>query len=205
MARKSAASEVMIRDRALEPLRRVLETWIEINVKLRRQWAPVGDCPWWYNERASLSLLAGAAWRLGGYAFEEFADRKVMQGRRAPGRIDIEFRVGRSSFKAEAKHRWLSMGDGCSFDSVVEAIEAARGDVKKVKPWKARRLAIVFAAPSFPRSRADEARKRIDSFVRGAKGIKAGAVAWVFPDLPGPLAKRSHYPGTAVWIREVKR
>jgi hypothetical protein len=39
-----------------------------------------GDLPWWYNERASISVFAGAVWRTG-----ERADQARWQARRAVG------------------------------------------------------------------------------------------------------------------------
>jgi hypothetical protein len=48
--------------------------WITNNKDLVRSWR--GDLPWWYNERASISVLAGAAWGTGGLAFEEYSEDK---------------------------------------------------------------------------------------------------------------------------------
>ena len=71
-------------------LHAVLREWVRLNRLLGRQWSnSIGDLPWWYNERALLSLFAGAVWRTGGYAFEEFSDlkHKGIRKRKGNGRV----------------------------------------------------------------------------------------------------------------------
>jgi hypothetical protein len=58
-----------------EALRALLESWIKV-VKRYCDFHETDNC-WWYNERASLSTLAGAAWAIkGGIALEEFSTAK---------------------------------------------------------------------------------------------------------------------------------
>src|SRR5689334_19566240 len=85
--------------------KRVFEEWVKINTRLANEWAELGDAPWWYNERASLSLLAGAVWLCGGTAFEEYAADKKHLGKRIRyrGRSDIYFFLGGKHYMAEAK------------------------------------------------------------------------------------------------------
>jgi hypothetical protein len=65
---------------------------------MAKEWLNVKDVPWWYNERASLSLFAGAVWGCHGWVFEEFGIWRKIASKRGvkytSGRRDIEFEVG---------------------------------------------------------------------------------------------------------------
>src|SRR5438445_755881 len=86
----------------------VLENWILTNTHVANEWSGI-DAPWWYNERASLSVLAGAIWRAGGIAFEEYSEEKMYVHRHETGhksylgRCDLFFEIGSKEFIAEAK------------------------------------------------------------------------------------------------------
>src|SRR5262245_34034370 len=56
---------------ALRSFEDLLWEWTSVIERVVRVWYQ-DDVPWWYNERASLSLFAGAIWKVGGIAFEEF-------------------------------------------------------------------------------------------------------------------------------------
>jgi hypothetical protein len=58
-------------------LRGVVKHWINTNLRIVRDWKDLPDVPWWYNERASLSVLAGSVWKQsGGIALEELVADK---------------------------------------------------------------------------------------------------------------------------------
>ena len=70
-----------VRCTSLSIFRPLLKEWIATNTDMAHYWQ--GDLPWWYGERASTSVLAGAAWRIGGLAFEEYReDKKTGRKRR---------------------------------------------------------------------------------------------------------------------------
>ncbi len=91
----------------------IFKKWIKANEEIARAWRSVQDAPWWYNERASLSVFAGAIWRAGGFAFEEYSDEKREIRKRSrtlgseyPGRVDLYFNWAGCDFVAEAKFIW---------------------------------------------------------------------------------------------------
>ncbi len=47
------------------------------------------DVPYWYNERACVSLLAGGAWLAGYVAMEEYSETKIYRNKNYPGRCDL--------------------------------------------------------------------------------------------------------------------
>lgn len=190
----------------------ILEEWIRLNELLARSWADVGDVPWWYNERASVSLLAGAIWnsrRTGGdYAFEEYGSMKKKDGKNVAGRMDLEFCISKELFVAEAKQCWIPMAKHERIAGHIEdALERAAADVRRCKPLPGtRKLAVVFGVPYVAKSAAHALGDRIRSFVQEARGADADAIAWTFPKLHRlPAASGSIFPGVVVWIKEMKR
>jgi hypothetical protein len=93
-------------ERAIPELRGTLENWRYLMGQ--RGWGS-RDAPWWYNERASLSLLAGALWYADGWAFEEFVTSKRHKRKARRGRGDLMFEVGGLKAVAEAKQCWPAL------------------------------------------------------------------------------------------------
>ena len=121
------------------------------------------DNPWWYNERASLSVLAGAAWTLKNWhALEEFSTQKrlrtldsgVDSGSLRHGRCDLYVQSPETSYAIEAKQANQSIGarsDGYSY--VGRAFKKAWEDSGDLASWEAdRRFAVTFIVPTIPMS-----------------------------------------------------
>ena len=197
----------------LRVLRPLLRQWIRNNVELAYRWEEYRDAPWWYNERASISVLAGAAWKIRkGYAFEEFVGDKRRINRKklrlSSGRFDLEFCTSESLFIAEAKQCWIpaTRRQDC-FDRVSKAMDRARADVRRCEPQGVRRLAIVFGVPYFSKKRRTQMPEKIERLVDFALDVEAHAYAWAFPSLKAYPENENGYlhPGVIIWIREVKR
>ena len=77
------------------------------------------DNPYWYNERANIGILAGAAWRSGKIALEEFQMQKIVftengtleesPKKEKSGRCDLWISDGNKSEFIEAKFKWINM------------------------------------------------------------------------------------------------
>jgi len=102
--------------RSLRGIRKLLEKW---TTTVQDFHTSTKDCCWWYNERASLSTLAGEAWRLEGWtALEEFATEKrgvvpedpVEKSRPVRGRCDLYVAHPSKGFAIEAKQAWRNTG-----------------------------------------------------------------------------------------------
>ena len=195
----------------LRCLRPVLRKWIALNLDLSARWSRDEDAPWWYNERALISVFAGAVWQSGGYAFEEFSEKKRGKKRPFSGRIDLEFSAGQHKFLAEVKQCWLAAtARRDRTDHVRGFMENAKADVRRCRPDGTRRIAIVFGAPYLAQHRRAEMDDRIEWLVDQAReiqaDIEADAVAWTFPSLRHPPTDQgSVHPGIIVWIKEVRR
>ncbi len=195
----------------LRCLRPVLRKWIALNRQLGARWSSGGDVAWWYNERALISVFAGAVWQSGGYAFEEFSERKRGKKRLLSGRIDLEFTAGQHEFLAEVKQCELAAtARRDRTDHVRGFMDKAKADVRRCRPDGRRRIAIVFGAPYVAKHRRAEMDDRIEWLVDQAgeihDNIEADAVAWTFPS-PRRLPTYQGWvcPGIIAWIREVRR
>ena len=67
------------------------------------------DLPWWYTERANISLLAAAAWLCGGIALEEYPIEKGFCGDNYEGRADLYLTIGEEGYAIEGKAMKVSL------------------------------------------------------------------------------------------------
>lgn len=140
-------------------LRKLLNAWVDT---IGRYTSSFEDNPWWYNERAILSTLAGAAWTLKGWiALEEFSTTKRLRtlapsvdhgNKLRHGRCDLYVRSPNISFAFEAKQANQPIGsrsDGYSY--AYQAIQAAWDDIGDIQAHEANcRFAATFVVPMIP-------------------------------------------------------
>ncbi|WP_249977586.1 hypothetical protein [Vreelandella olivaria] len=127
---------------------------------------------WWHNERASISLLAGAAWKSGWVALEEFGATK--RGHRENeertdrvGRCDLYVCNKEVSLAIEAKQSWQGIGVRVNdiTSNVNEKLQEAWDDAGYLHSYEAdRRFAVTFIVPYLPISEVwDEGSNKINS------------------------------------------
>jgi len=102
-------SEFKINDKKVDWLSPILKKWISINKEYIEQYESK-DCLHWYNERANISAFAGAVWKSGGFALEEYSTKKGAGENIANGRVDLYFSNDTDQAIAEAKMAWLYFG-----------------------------------------------------------------------------------------------
>ena len=102
----------------LPSLKRVLEKWISLNREMAnaKAFKDHNRVPWWFNERAAVSVLAGAVCKCGNghYAFEEFIDKKHRTHKpssKYKGRVDLHINLRGEEFIAEAKFSRTKSGN----------------------------------------------------------------------------------------------
>ena len=143
---------------SLRPLRGVLANWFDV---LESFFKAQKDLPWWYGERSSLSLLAGAAWRTSGWvALEEFGTNKRtistdpetgIAGKRH-GRCDLYLGKGEVDYAMEAKQAGQPFGmrqSGNPYGQLSKACKKSWGAAAELLANEASvRLAVTFIVPS---------------------------------------------------------
>ena len=196
-------------------LKPILEKWCSINRRFLKE--AESDCPWWYNERASVSILASAAWASGHIALEEYVTKK---GRRKndkewPGRCDLKIKVNSSNYLFEAKQQWamLSKKSGKvslkeTRDKILKSLDSARRDSGKLKSRAGRRFGISFVVPRISETEEGRLDERLDEllYLLKEKRKRYDAIAWFFAKKKDrPRKKERIYPGVVLLIKEVRR
>ncbi len=171
------------------------------------------DAPWWYNERASVSLLVGCVHSAGGFAMEEFVSPK--KGLALNGRNDLWFETaGKQKFAAEAKQCWPSL---LRVNEGIERLKqyrlAAIADAERLHlETDTTCLAITFAAPYLKVSAAASVEDKVEAFVTQLEGLIADAwkddgVVWAFPPSHRTLTSSRTddlYPGSVLIVTRVE-
>ncbi len=194
----------------LPVLGELLWEWAGVIERTTRFWTDEDDSAWLYNERASLSVLAGAVWRIGGIAFEEYSHDKhrPRESKGKPsGRCDIYFQLGSREFIAEVKQCWPSLGRrGTPQQTVGAKLELARHDALRLKRYTYERLAITFVAPYLSKGEEATLDARLSNWLRAVRRIPHDCLAWCFP-LQGrkKCFKGYIYPGIALLVSKVDR
>jgi hypothetical protein len=191
----------------------VLKRWIKANVLLANAWKSSNDVPWWYNERASLSVFAGAVFRTGGIAFEEYIEDKRRVNLRGKlckpyiGRTDIYYKLGSSEFIGEAKQCY-SGATSMSSDpaiSIEKRLKAACSEVRRTKPYGQRRVGILFAIPYIKKTYKGDLTDRIVRWIDEIKKVDCSCCSWVFPVTSRMICFDDDiFPGVGLFIKEVK-
>ncbi len=108
----SSKGEFLALSERASKLERLMRTWSEL-LGQERGWChgpdDFCDAPWWYNEQATLSHLAGAAWTIGGTALQEYSTFKSIGRLVSRGRGDLWISLDQSrpgGFLFEAKQIW---------------------------------------------------------------------------------------------------
>lgn len=189
MARKKALARIehVKTTREFRGLHPLLTAWVVL-IQDYCRCDDYDDNPWWYNERASLSTLAGAAWRKPGwYALEEFsttkrgviAGRVIEDGSVVNGRCDLYVSHGSSNFAFEAKQVWQSIGRRGKRDHVGDGLKRATQDAGNLTTDQAaHRLGIVFVAPYIPLSEVSSPGARGVRVIDVGK-VRAAITAWI--------------------------
>lgn len=173
------------------------------------------DACWWYNERASVGVLAAAAWKTNGWvSLEEFSTQKHGEDHMKNGRCDLYMakESHKISFAIEAKQAWQNIGEN-AHDMVSESITqfnlAWRDASKLLKIEASCRLAACFAIPRLPKSQVDKIssqslEEKIDSWLSEIKSsIQPDIIAWVFPESTRNLASDNDriFPGVCLLLK----
>ncbi len=191
------------RARSLGP---VLDSWNTLIGKYCQ--TQPNDLPYWYNERATLSMVAAAAWASGGIALEEYSSPKRAgpRGDVGNGRADLWIRVGSLELGLEAKQAWPTIVGAQRQDCVRGAMAEAVRDARCL-PYSAapQRAGVVFAVP-------DVAPKHFDAFaalevVHQIRKTPHDFAAWWFSPPPWPRSPITsyRYPGVVLLGRFVSR
>lgn len=167
------------------------------------------DNPWWYNERANLSCLAGAAWKVDGIALEEYRTEKGKVSDRWKGRCDLLLGTRDEIFGCEAKQVWCPVGRKAKKGVQVakKGLKKACEDARNLTKDEGRRLGLCFVVPYLPKRDKDHVDQQIKAWLNDLRNIECCSIAWCFPEMARNLTSTTgeFYPGVVLLVKEVHR
>jgi len=180
-------------------LEKILQEWIKLHEKFFIQ---SRDGSWWYNERASIGILAAAAWMAGGIALEEYTAKK--KSRKRSGRADVYLNLNGREFACEAKFIWLSVKSPDPIKRIENSLKSARQNVISLNRREGRRFSICFAAVYLPKKDVNKFESLIDKLQQKISSADFEVIAWSFPKAAKNLTyeKSEHFhPGSFIILR----
>ena len=183
-------------------LRPVLKAWLTIHQDFSKK-VKDEDALYFYNERATLSTLAGAAWKCGFYALEEYASYKTKKRKLKNGRTDLWLRKNdHTEYVIEAKQVYVSMSPAASKteDKIVTALDEAKRDAKASRNQK-QGLGIVFVVPEIPPSKKAQVGEYVTAFIGKLEQIPCDLLSYTFVEDIDYLPEGDagyFYPGVAL-------
>lgn len=191
---------VRIVDPDLSFLSSILHNW-NTCISLYTNFFDGEDLPYWYNERANVSVLAGAAWRSGFAALEEYQSKKLRpEGNDLNGRNDLYITNQHDDVYVEAKVLYADISEPTLFEEKArKALAEAVVDAKKLTEGE-RRVGAVFMVPYSQNKNAS--RGQISEFVGFICQFNCSATACCVP--ANSQAASSHdnryYPAAALLL-----
>lgn len=188
----------------------ILHEWIDIINRYTNNYTEE-DALYWYNERATLSTLAGAIWKTGAnnFVLEEFRiDKESRRDGSWQGRADMFFVCGRKQYIVEAKQLWISISNRShiSTDKITAALQIARNEVVASKSDDEIGLGIVFIVPHIPPTEQDQKDFLIKKFIDEILKVDFEMLAYTFPANGNVKSEKGFlHPGVACCIRRPKK
>ncbi|WP_438302106.1 hypothetical protein [Pseudomonas sp. NMS19W] len=164
---------------AIEP---VLHSWISCTERYIGVWDG-NDLPYWYNEQANVSILAGAAWKADWTAIGEYQINKIATEANeritSIGRNDLYIADDTNGFCIEAKVAYVPIDNLTHARNWIlgkcksATVDAGRLDYNEPK------LGAVFIAPYSLGDQAND--EQIQAFQTMLQALPSDALAWVCP------------------------
>lgn len=195
----------------------IMEEWIVLIERYCRV-TKGKDAPYWYTERANIGILAGAVWRCGKVALEEFQHEKLDaaaengEQKKRRGRCDLWIADEVHKHYIEAKQAELCLHPDLSAISnlAVNTLNLAVADAKRTK-GNNENINVVGIAflPVYLKKEADNipSETLINQLVKEIKeaDLKADLVAWCFPSTVRELYNHlnNYLPGVILLAKQV--
>jgi hypothetical protein len=184
----------------------LFEEWI---LAIERYCRLVPDkAPYWYTERANVGLLAGAAWRSGWIALEEFQANRTEDNVGWRGRLDLWLRSASAAYVIEAKLEWVSLTSHLVEPGINSLDEACSDVLNLVLTEDQTRVGIAFCVPYIKRNLASQVDQKVGDLLDLLNRVNHDAIAWCFPSCTRALLDRKQeevYPGIILLARIVRK
>lgn len=187
----------------LQPLEPVLHSWITCTQRYINVWDG-DDLPYWYNEQANVSIIAGAAWKADWTAIEEYQISKIAteanERTALIGRNDLYIADDTNGFCIEAKVAYVPI-DNLTYarDWILGKCKSATADAGRLD-YNEPKLGAVFIAPYSLGDPAND--EQIQAFQTMLQALPSDALAWNCPvkAQKTPSHDNKRYPLVALLI-----
>lgn len=165
------------------------------------------DLPYYYNERANVSVLAAAAWGPGSGALEEYSCRRHRDGDVSHGRADLYVYDQSNSATIEAKQLWWTPATkaealrGLLLEANEQATTNRDSDVA---------VAAVFSTLMLPLDA--DVHAELDRAVAQMRSVGMHLIAWALPHANEPFEETNvcdgkvyQWPGVLLGLRVAHR
>lgn len=154
---------------------KILEKWIFAHENYMKK--SIDDCSFYYNERASLSILSAAVWLADGIAIEEFVSEKKAR-KKYTGRTDLWLKLDSYKTIIESKQcfRTINNKNVTSISKIIKKkMDSAIKDTKKSTFDGYHGTSIVFFSPSYNKKKPID----FESILEGVKQSNFDFFAYV--------------------------
>lgn len=190
---------MIISNPKLEFLRPVLERWFEC---IDRYNAVRGDndTPYWFDEKANLSLLSAAAWMADMVTLQQTPTRKQTEEGERNGRADLFIATSEERAYLQATQRWPRVNSL----NLTQALQDITSDAKRISYASDLKLGCLFVAPQKAQQSATP--EELQDMVDDLQKEHTCAVAWYFPYAYRKLHNETgnYHPGIAVLFKEAR-
>jgi hypothetical protein len=180
----------VVADKPLDHWHELLEEWCMVHERYCRM--TFGDAIFWQSERSNLAALAGAAWRAGWAALEEFSHEKIVKRSKFSGRADLFLRTPVSEDYIESKLVWCREGSKQRCAWTVKGMRSACDDARALHLEKRKgiqRIGVVFVVPSLRKGDRRELSSALAAFFETVNSVGVDAAAWCFPPIARHLGQ----------------
>lgn len=186
-------------DLGLEPM---LEQWVWCIEEYARLFDG-DDLAYWYNERANVGILAGAAWRAGIIAVEESQVKK--EGNERLGRSDLYLYSEKTDNQMYIEAKYIFPSADNYINEVDSQLDQATKEAERICDENIEdercKLGLVFVTPSFLSKPASE--RDILKLIGGIEKHSAPIKAWCFPGNAQKIKSKheKYYPGAFIFMK----
>lgn len=190
---------MIISNPKLEFLRPLLERWFDC---IDRYNAVRGDndTPYWFDEKANLSLLSAAAWMAEMVTLQQTPTRKQLEEGERNARADLLIATSDERAYLQATQRWPKVNSL----NLTQALVDITQDARRISYASDLKLGCLFVAPQKAQQSATP--EELQDMVDDLQKEHTCAVAWYFPYAYRKLRNEAgHYhPGIAVLFKEAR-
>ncbi|MEO6680743.1 MAG: hypothetical protein ABIO21_25690 [Pseudomonas sp.] len=190
---------MIISNPKLEFLRPLLERWFDC---IDRYNAVRGDndTPYWFDEKANLSLLSAAAWMAEMVTLQQTPTRKQTEEGERNARADLLIATSEERAYLQATQRWPKVNSL----NLTQALVDITSDARRISYASDLKLGCLFVAPQKAQQSATP--EELQDMVDDLQKEHTCAVAWYFPYAYRKLRNEAgqYHPGIAVLFKEAR-